>query len=224
MIMINDGYQEPFDVEIIPHPKPTERQLGYAKDLGIKLPKEATSEDLSALISRVTDHDDEPNEGLMKYATNKGFCFSKYIGKKSLYDLIFNKLDLKDRIAFFIFSIYRYLSDDRHANLDTSVHKEKFYSFAEKKVNDNSFLKSIRFYSGADLRYFGTFRVGDYEIEGASTNTISYKTSVSYLKEIGLIDHNAFTTVKSVGDKNEFKVSSKKKNGIFSKLIEAIKK
>lgn len=177
-----EGLIEPFEVNKVNHDKPTERQIEYATALGISIPIDASSQDVSALISKIVDNDSTPNPGLYDFA-NKRFHFSKYIGKKSLYDLIFAQLDTKEQIAFFVFSIYRYLSDDRHANLDTSPHREVIYTFAESKLNNESFIKSLKKYRGKDLRFFGKMIINGQEINGASVNTIAYQETSNFLNE-----------------------------------------
>lgn len=181
---LDQGILPPYEIEIIFTP-PTERQIEYAKSLKINIPEKASSLDVSYLISRKTDRDSDPNPGLLEYADNRNLLFSKYIGKQSLYNLIFNTLTDEDKIAFFAFCVYRWLSDDRHANLDTHQNKNVFYEFAKSMVNDESFVKSMNKYEGKDLRFFGKFTIkkGNSEstIHGGSTNTIAYKKTSEFI-------------------------------------------
>lgn len=80
----NQGLESINSIELIPFDPPTERQMEYAKSLGIKIPEDACKTDVSALISRAVDKDGEPNEGLLEFATNRRIFFSKYIGKTAL--------------------------------------------------------------------------------------------------------------------------------------------
>jgi hypothetical protein len=114
--------------------------------LGINIPRGACLEDLSVLISRAVDDDSGPNSGLIEYATSKWLTFSNYIGETALFNFILNKLPLGDKVAFFCFSIYRYLSGDSHINLDTSALRGTFYSFAQQYVSDSSFIESMEKY------------------------------------------------------------------------------
>jgi hypothetical protein len=177
---------EPFEITGIPFREPTYSQLAYAKDLEVAIPPDACLEDVSALISRAVDSDGVPNQGLIEYASNKGLMFSEYIGKKALYNLIFYKLKLNDKIAFFCFSVYRYLSDDRHANLDTSPYRDIFYSFAQQYEGDKNFVSSMEKYEGEDLRYFGRMKIKKEdeiaEITGGSIATTAYKTVSNFLQ------------------------------------------
>jgi hypothetical protein len=178
--------KEPFEINEIPFREPTYSQISYAKGLGIVIPDYACLEDVSALISRAVDSDGVPNQGLIEYASNKGLMFSKYKGKKALYNLIFNNLKLTDKIAFFCFSVYRYLSDDRHANLDTSPYRDVFYSFAQQYEGDKNFVSSMEKYEGEDLRYFGKMKIKEEyyvtEVTGGSITTTAYKTVSKFLQ------------------------------------------
>lgn len=177
---------------ILPFESPTERQLDYATDLGIKIPEGACKLDVSALISRAVEKDGEPNLGLVEYATNKNLLFSKYIGKTALYNYIFLQLSDIDKIAFFIYSIYRYISDDRHANLDTHPSKDLFYTFASNYQTDAQFFKSLNRYSGSDLKFFGDFTTPDgWTHKGGSVDTIAFKTARNYLIENNFITESA---------------------------------
>jgi hypothetical protein len=219
-IMINDGYLEPFEIIEVDFEKPTERQIEYAKDLGIEIPDNATKQDLSALISRHLENDSDPNPELYEFADKRGFLFSKYIGKKALYNLLFNNLEDVDKIAFFAFCVYRYLSEDRHANLDTSPHRDIFYDFANKMVNDESFVRSLNNYSGEDLRYFGKLRIdNNVQIYGGSVNTKAFKTTVSYLKEKGLLPRGVSTTKRINGNRSSLDNKPNEKKHSFLNML-----
>lgn len=179
------GLLLPLEITVIPFDTPTESQLSYAQSLGITIPLAATKDDVSCLISRKADRDSDPNPGLVDFATQRNMFFSEYIGKKRLYNLVFNNLAGNDKTAFFIFSIYRWLSEDRHANLDTHPKKEAFYSFAEQVQTDTSFQKSLLNYQGEDLRFFGTITSTHNGISstysGGSNRTLAYKKASEFL-------------------------------------------
>jgi hypothetical protein len=185
------GYSEPFEItEELPEPA-TSAQIEYARALQIEKPANPTKDDLSALIGKKKDNDGEPNPGLVEFAIEKGLSFSKYIGKKALYNFVFHSLSKEDRIAFFAFSVYRWLSEDRHGNLESHKHSVVFYDFAREQLNNDSFIKSLDKYAGEDLRFFGTLRFADgNETYGGSTNTIAYKTCADFI-------HARFGTLKT---------------------------
>lgn len=192
---------------------PTERQVDYATDLGIQIPKGACKEDLSALLDKRLQHDSDPNPGLVEFATNRGMMFSNCIGKKALYNLIFFNLPPTDKIAFFCFSVYRYLHGDRHANFDTSSYRKLFYSFAYEHENDKKFLAKLYEYPGESLRFFGIMRVktdnGLIETIGGSTQTYAFKTTKAFLeKHFKLSKINSITIDKRGESKKQSKPSS----------------
>ena len=157
--IIGDELVAPFEWVEIPHPPALKHQLLYARELGVPIPANPTKDDLSALISKKLSYDREPNAGLLEFANNHSILFSEFIGKKALYNKLFRELPLIEKVAFFCFSIYRFILNDRHANLDDSPHKELFYSFARKHEKDYMFVSSMRGYSGQSIRFFGTLAV-----------------------------------------------------------------
>lgn len=218
----DEGILEPYEITEYPPSLPSERQLAYAKDLGIKIPENATFKDISALLDRKQQVDNlDPQQGLIDYANAREFEFSKYIGKKALYNLIFYKLSGKDKIAFFIFCVYRWLSDDRESNLDTHKYKDKFYELADKLTNDDKFVKSMNRYEGEEIRFFGALTSTNGEISfGGSTETIAYKTASEILcKDLNLKNRKVKTLPKTNEniDRNQYKTS--KKNGCLTLVL-----
>ena len=179
----SQGILPPYETEVELN-YPSQNQINYALKLGIKIPESATSFDIYCLLTRYEDGD--PTNGnleLLEFAGNRGLLYSKFIGKKSLYNLIFDELNDLDRIAFFIFCIYRYLSDDRDGNLDTHINKQSFYDFANEHLYDQKFLKSMNEYSGQSLRFFGSLIVNNRALKGGSIDTYAYKEAAKYLNE-----------------------------------------
>lgn len=177
------GFLPPLEISELPPKLPTENQLEYAKKLNITMLPDMTFNELSDLITRkAEDGGDTPQVGLAEFAVSHNMHFSRYIGKNTLYDLIFSTLQGAEKIAFFIFSIYRWLSDDRDANLDTHVYKNTFYEFANTLISNEKFNKSMNRYRGSDIKFFGTLTVNDQQYIGGSTDTIAYKIISEYLK------------------------------------------
>ena len=194
------GYEEITSLEKIDFPRPSERQEEYYYHLtGKRLPPNASIKDASALISRYERDDDfgekdiySPNPDLVEYATQQKIKFSYYIGKKSLYNLIFNSLDFEEKIVFFVFCVYKDKMQKNGikvcGNPTACLHYNTFHEFARQQLDNSSYIKSVSRHSGAALRYFGEFTLPDGSaINGCSVNTIAYKTTMSYLKEINLI-------------------------------------
>lgn len=194
----NSGLETIESIEVIPFEPPTERQIEYATDLGITIPDDACKWDVSTLIDRVVERDGTPREELIEFATNRRLFFSKYIGKSALYNLIFRELPDLDRVAFFVFCVYRHISDDRHANLDTHPYRDRFYEFAENHVKDERFMKSMNRYSGGQLKFFGELTINGWIHTGGSVNTIAFKAARQFLIDNDLIKAAAHYAFKSL--------------------------
>jgi hypothetical protein len=181
-IMSEVDIDEPLTLTEVPITPPTERQIAYARDIGLSIPYGACKEDVSDLLDRYSERDSDPNPGLLEFASGRQLMFSNCIGKKALYNLVFYSLETVDQIAFFCFCVYRYVSDDRHANLDTSPYRDIFYAFANAHANDTKLIRSIEKYEGSQLRYFGKINTERGEYEGGSINTLAYKSAAEYLR------------------------------------------
>lgn len=95
-----DGLVEPFEVNILPMEAPSERQLAYVSDLGGMIPEGACAKDVSAIISRITDDDEESvDDNISKWAHMYGVHFSLYSGYKEIMRLAL-QLPIEDYHAF----------------------------------------------------------------------------------------------------------------------------
>ena len=192
--LLAEGYLPPITVTIIPPKMPTLRQLELCRSLEITIPDQACFYDIKALLDNEFNRDTKrPSNGLQEFATNHGIIFSSYLCKKGLYDIVFTKLPLLDKIAFFIFSVYRSLSNDRRSNLDTHTYVNIFYDFAKDKICDKRYLKSMSSYTGKDIRFFGSITYqnsifGDQTYYGGSTKKTAFKEAKMYLINTGVLD------------------------------------
>lgn len=226
-----EGFGEVVSIEKVFWP-PSDSQVAYARDLGAKVTPDMCKEDLSAIISYRVDSDSAPNPDLIKFADSKDIVFSSYIGKKALYNLILYKLNDLDATAFFIFSIYRYYSNDRQGNLNLSRHKSKFYEFAELVVSNPSLLKSLHDnYRGADLRFFGTLKTSsEVSSSGGSRSTAIFKRAKQFLIESKLLTESAFFSPKSsysfskAGASTRYKIGSPSPSVVKQQLPPPAKK
>ena len=194
-IALENGYLEPIEItEILPEPA-TAAQKAYAADLGIDFPDDISKKDMSYLISRVVDdRDSDPNPELLDFAQGRGLDFNPYIGKRALYNLIWNSLEGVDKIAFFVFCVYRYTTDDRRGNLDEHPYCHVFYSLAEMLNQDKRFLNSMGGYIGEDLRFFGILHTNNGDFRGGRTDSYAYQLVAGVIKEI--------TTVSNIDEKD----------------------
>lgn len=186
--MKSTGFVEPITVKQIPFDPPSEAQIEACRKYHTIIPDKACKIDVTYIMDREIENDSIPNPDLLRYATEMKITTSYYAGKRNLYCNIFRSLDLRDKIAFFAFCIYRFLSKDRYGNLNHSPHKDLFYSFADTKLSDKSFITSMNRYSGDQLRYFGEYRVGNTVYDnGGSKNTTAYKAVLKFLEEQHLL-------------------------------------
>lgn len=174
------GYTDPIEFYNVDFPIPSEAQLDYLHDLmQAPVPDHICSRDAGALIDFYLYEDDEANQELFEYATEMHIPVSYYCRDKRLYNTIFYNLALRDKIAFFIFSVYKY---KYHSHLYTPwgcQYEFLFYEFADIHQENKRFITSMNRYDGADLQFFG-IRDG---CEGGSKATIAYKTALEFLKQ-----------------------------------------
>jgi hypothetical protein len=173
--------------EIPPEP-PTEKQLEYARDLGILIPANATKEDVSDLISLKVDRDKSATERHKKFGKAYGIEFTDYIGKKSLFNRIQAALIApgreKELLSWFTFRVYRELASGADnapiKGPDDPIVKE----IAEGLVSQEKIIKSVRRYEGTELIWFGEWTSPDGHVHtGGSIRTAAYKQVSSMLKE-----------------------------------------
>lgn len=177
-------------IELPPEPPepPTERQLKYAKDLGISIPPNTTKNDLSDLISLKVEKDKPSTERHRTFAKAYDIEVTDYIGKKALFDRIQAALVCpgreKELLSWFTFRVYRELvSGADNAPIeypDDPIIEE----VAERLVTDEKIIKSVRRYDGRELIWFGEWTSPDgYVHTGGSNRTAAYKKVSSILKE-----------------------------------------
>ncbi|BBO87021.1 hypothetical protein [Desulfosarcina ovata] len=190
------------EVTEIPPDPPTQRQIDYAKDLGISIPANATKDDVSDLISLKVDRDKPSTERHKKFARAYGIEFTDYIGKKALFNRIQAALVSPGRekklLSWFTFRVYRELiSGADNAPID-APDDPIIEEIAEELVTDEKILKSVRRYEGSELIWFGEWTSPDgYVHTGGSNRTAAYKQVSSMLKERAQFPKNEQKKVRS---------------------------
>lgn len=170
-----------------------DRQMKYAKTIGIKLPEGITRGDAEAIINRELDDDEAAVSGLIAYARSKEIKCSDYVGNKYLHNLLFDHLKEADKAAFFCFCIYKFFVSEaeQQGNLEDDEHSQLFVQFGEEKAKDYYFTASLDEYYGEEIIYFGKCeRVVNGKkktIYGGSVLTRAYKEAYAYLEENKLI-------------------------------------
>jgi len=183
-------------IERLPDAPPTERQLAYAKDLGISVPVDASIEDVSDLIDARL-HGDKPAEARHQaIAKRYRVIFTRYTGKKALFDRLMAKLiepgREQDLMAWFVYRVYRELVGGKTDARIQSPDEPTIQDIARQLACDEAALKSIRRYQGRDLIWFGQWTAPDGVVyEGGSNQTIAYtrKKGISPIIDACLTTH-----------------------------------
>lgn len=173
--------------EIPPEP-PTERQIDYAKDLGISIPVNATKNDLSDLISLKVARDKPAAERHKRFGRMYGLEFTDYIGKKDLFGRIQAVLIVpgreKELLSWFTFRVYRELAGGADNTPISRPDDPIIQEIAEELLTDEKIIKSIRRYEGSKLIWFGEWTAPDgHAHTGGSNRTAAYKQVSSLLKQ-----------------------------------------
>lgn len=173
--------------EIQPYP-PTERQLDYARDLGISIPDNVTADYLSDLISLKVDRDNPATERHKNFGRMYGLEFTNSIGKKALFNRIQAALVTPGRerelLSWFTFRVYRELAggsdNEPISGPDDLIIKE----IANELATDEKIIKSVKRYEGSELIWFGEWTSPEgYLYTGGSNRTAAYKQASSLLKQ-----------------------------------------
>lgn len=102
-----DGLGEPMTVEVEKLEDPTEQQMAYALDLKAVIPAGACKEDVSAIISRITDEDEAaPDPGLSLWAHDCGVRFSRFVGHDALLGYMVHQLQGSDAGTLYAYAVF----------------------------------------------------------------------------------------------------------------------
>jgi len=170
-----------------PNP-PSERQLAFAKDLGLDVPPDATSEEVSDLISVRLEKDKPANERHRSIAGLYGVKFTRFTGKRQLFDRIVNAVRRPtheyDLAAWFTYRVYRYLVRGRDNVPISSPDHPAIKEIAAQLATDDAAISSIRRYNAQDLLSFGQWTAPDGTLHtGGSKRTAAYDKAAALLKE-----------------------------------------
>lgn len=167
---------------------PTDRQLSYASDLGIDVPSDATSAEVSDLLSFTLEKDKPINERHRSIARYYGVKFTRFTGKRQLCERIFNAVSRptheNDLATWFTYRVYRHLVQGaENAPIDSPDHP-MIKQIASELVADETILSSIRRYRAQDFLSFGQWTAPDGTMYiGGSKRTAAYEKAASLLKD-----------------------------------------
>ena len=100
-------YEPPFTVSVVPFEPATDRQIGYASSLGLRLPETCCKKDVSAILDNYEWEEANRRKStpadpqLQELLTRCGVLFSKYLHEEPLLEWFFNRhtSDPKTRMA-----------------------------------------------------------------------------------------------------------------------------
>lgn len=160
----------PIEVVYFKKDKPSQKQLEYARDLGINVLDSHYFVDVSQMISRYEDRDyKKPPLALAQYALSIGAEITPYVGANAIIGRIQHKLSKHERIAFYAYAVYCSALCKELGNFKDSPYHDKFIEFGFEKSEDERFLKSIEGRPNSD--YYKPNR-----------NTVAYAAVVELMK------------------------------------------
>ena len=165
-----DNLTGPYDITILMHDAPTEKQIQYLQSWGVAVPAGVNKFDVNAILSRLEDETEAisekkisqnateerirllpgPSAAFAKFADSMGVKFSRYIGKSALFDKTLYSLTRRDRVAFYAYCIICTNNKMEIGDMRNSEHYARLYDFADMAVNDQSLLQSIERRSAND--------------------------------------------------------------------------
>lgn len=155
------GFVEPYEIERIGLDRPTERQVAYARDLGILVPSDASKDDVSILISRALEHypirqNKAPKKILEILIKKMGVYIPTYAGEREMnFWYLITLKTAEERYAYFAMKVYAQNTGKNYRFIHeaTAAEQEKFYAFARKYKDDKSFVQSYERYNQLSERY-----------------------------------------------------------------------
>lgn len=167
----------------------TERQLAYARDLGVQVPDGASKATVSSLISAANGYDKPARHGLLDAARSYGVVTHPAMGKREVFAAIHSKLAGPDHdvdmASWFAFRVYRNLV---HGSDDAAIDHPgdpKLIAVAHELAAQPSVMRSIRRYESRDVIWFGTWTSPNGALlQGGSNKTVAYKTAAGLLRPL----------------------------------------
>jgi len=167
---------------------PTERQLAFARDLGISVPADATIDEVSDLIPAHLEKDKPASDNHRRIALLFGVKFTRFTGKKQLFERIFNTVSKPthelDLTAWFAYRVYRHLVRGAESVPITGPDQPTIQEIATQLVSDEAALRSIRRYNSNGLLFFGEWTSPSGTLyTGGSKQTAGYEKASSLLQD-----------------------------------------
>lgn len=217
-------------------PEPaTERQIGYAKDLGLSFPPDININELSHLISKKVDDDRDSSPWLQDYILNiypeeNGLAITKYIGIENLFSYLIRKYtdenNYRELVKILIYSIINCYGNFNWSKPFNELADAKVVEKIAEKLSENQqVINSVKRYSIRDYVSLGEF-VNDegYVSMGNIKRTNAYLITKDLLKENNLItatnsdtSYNKSNTTRS--ENNRVKKDLSHKQGCLGSIV-----
>ncbi|MCI0365024.1 MAG: hypothetical protein L0219_14195 [Phycisphaerales bacterium] len=165
----------------------TERQVAYARDLGLQFPDDITVDEMSDLLDCRLSDDKPSTDRHREFALSFGVQCNRYTGKRRLFEQIAMYLQQDghelDLAAWFVYRVCRNLWKGSDPPGVEGPNSPLIRDIATSVSSDSAAMKSIRRYRGEDLIRFGEWTTpSGYLATGGSTKTIGYRQATSLLR------------------------------------------
>lgn len=171
-----EGLHGPFEIEIIEHDPPTERQLACLERNGFICPPGLTKDDASYIIGRIIDEDfGVPSLWLVSLAQRLNIEFSIFASSKDLYESVIYASDIRDRAALYIYAVCQNYNNLPFRNMFETPNISLFYKFADAVVDDSKLIRSLKKRDADDF-------------EKPRKGTDIYKSAMAFLKDNRVLD------------------------------------
>ena len=188
------------------HPA-TEKQIKYARDLGLKFPQDVTIGEISDLLDRRLSRDKAPSSEHLQMADAFGVEYTDFTGKRDLFGRIVRAADATsttELCRWFAFRVCRDMQKNEAMPMLADLTDSALYRVAEELAADESVVRSIRRSAETDpFIWWGTFTTDDgRSLTGGSRNTKAYKAAKAAVLEAellrrGTVPHNAGSAART---------------------------
>lgn len=181
-----------------PHP-PTEKQIAYAKRLGLRFPSDITIYEISDLLDFAQERDKPPTQDHLRMADAFDVEYTQFIGKRALFNKILAAaIDDGDveLCRWFAFRVCRDIQKHAGRRLLADLTHPALQNVAEQLAADESIVRSIARAAEADpFIWWGSFTT-EYgrSVQGGSRSTKAYKAAKAAIEAERLTEVGSATT------------------------------
>lgn len=160
------GFVEPYEIERIGLDRPTERQLEYAKNIGLYIPSNASKKDVSILLHRYEDEkpirqEKAPKDVLEVLIKQFGIYIPTYANEQDMNACFYWSMkDYEEKYAYFAMKVYAQNTGKNYRFIHeaNSAEREKFYEFSRKYKDNKSFVESFDRYKPEEFSIAGKIK------------------------------------------------------------------